>query len=118
MVRVEGKISGWVRAEGFPEGWQVAVGDRVLVAPSVEAAGVAAFPRTHWMPVTAAPADLMPGARLGGSDGPEITAATILDPGLITQRRTESRDPIPLMFAVADHVRSYGPERVFAIRGA
>jgi hypothetical protein len=115
-IRVEGKISGWVRPEGFPEGWQVAVGDRVVVAPSVETTGVAAFPRIHWVPVTAAPADLTPGARLGRSDGPEITAATILDEKLTAQRRTGARKAMPLMVAVADHVASYGPDRVIAIR--
>jgi hypothetical protein len=116
VIRVEGKVSGWIRPEGFPEGWQVAVGDRVVVAPSVETTGVAAFPRTHWVAVTAAPADLAPGARIGHPDGPEITAATILDEGLIVQRRAGAREAMPLMAAVADHVASYGPERVLAIR--
>jgi hypothetical protein len=116
VIRVEGKMSGWIRPEGFPEGWQVAVGDRVVVAPSVENTGVAAFPRIHWVSVTAAPADLTPGARLGHSGGPEITAATIVDEGLIAQRRAGAREAMPLMAAVADHVASYGPERVVAIR--
>jgi len=116
VIRVEGKISGWVRPEGFPEGWQFAVGDRVVVAPSVETTGVAAFPRIHWVSVTAAPADLTPGARLGHSDGPEITSATIVDEGLIAQHRAGAREAMPLMAAVADHVASYGPERVVAIR--
>ena len=117
-VQVEGTVSGWFRAEGFPDGWQVAVGDRVTVAPSEEAAGVAVFPHTHWISFSAAPASLVPGIRLGGADGPEMVAATVLEPGLVAQRSSGRADVMPLMAAVADTVSPDGPERVFAVRRA
>jgi hypothetical protein len=116
-VRVDGKITGWFRTEGFPEGWQVAVGDKVTVAASLETAGLSAYPVAHWVPLTAAPADLKRGARVSHDNGPEIVAATILDPGLTARHRVGDRASRPLMVAVADHVPSQGTERAFAIRG-
>lgn len=116
MVQVEGKVSGWFAAEGFPDGWQMAVGDKVTVAPSTETTGVAAFPHTHWISFSAAPADLVPGIRLGGPGGPVMVAATILDPGLIAQRKAGRSDVMPLIASVADSAPSAGPERVFAVR--
>jgi hypothetical protein len=115
-VQLEGKVSGWFRAEGFPEGWPLAVGDRVTVAPSAEASGVAAFPHTHWITFTGSPADLAPGVRLGGPDGPEMVAATILDPTLLIQRDAGRGAVIPLKAAVADTASPAGRQRVFSVR--
>jgi|CZLB01.1.fsa_nt_gi hypothetical protein len=115
-VRVDGKITGWFRIEGFPEGWQVAAGDQVTVAPSLETTGLSAYPRAHWVPATAAPADLELGARISHDNGPEIVAATVLDAGLIAQRRVGDRGSRPLMVAVADHLPSQGTERALTIR--
>jgi hypothetical protein len=47
-----------------------------------------------------------------------MVAATVLDAGLIAQRRVGNRGARPLMVAVADHVPSQGTERAIAIREA
>jgi hypothetical protein len=45
-----------------------------------------------------------------------MTAATILDEELVAQRSAGAREAMLLLAAVADHVASYGPDRVLAIR--
>lgn len=115
LVAVDGGVTV-LPAEGFPDGWQLLAGDRVAVASSLAREGMAAFPVAHWISAEAAPAGLRPGARFAGGDGPEVTAATILTPGLAAARAGLLRARRFLRVAVADRVSSVGPDRAIAIR--
>jgi hypothetical protein len=117
-VRVDGGITGWFRIEGFPEGWQVVAGDKVTIAPSVEREGMSAFPSAHWITVTAAPADLRPGSRLGHADGPEVVAATVVGDEITARRSVGDTEAKALRVAVADHMSSQAPDRALTIRTA
>jgi hypothetical protein len=102
--------------EGFPDGWQLLAGDKVAVAPSLSHEGLAAFPVAHWIAAEAAPSALRPGARFAGSDGPAVTSATILAPGLAAAQAEGKRDSRFLLIHVADRVSSVGTDRALAIR--
>jgi hypothetical protein len=114
-VRVNGSDQ-WLRLEGFPDRWRALTGDKVVVAPSVAGTGLSVQPLTHWMVAQAAPASLVAGARIGGSQGPVIDRATVVAPGLTGARSTGVRVPRQLMVAVADRISS--PGRAVAIREA
>jgi hypothetical protein len=117
-VRVDGAVTGWFRTEGFPEGWQVVAGDRVTIAPSVEREGVSAFPSAHWVTVTAAPADLRAGGRIGLADGPTMVAATVMGDEITAKRSAGDTEAKVLSVAVVDHMSSQAPDRALAIRTA
>jgi hypothetical protein len=115
-VQVEGD-STRLRLEGFPPGWNAMAGDRVFVAPSLEAAGVSVQPVCHWVSGKVAPADLRSTASLPISGSPTITDATVLDLRLLPRRRAGDRTLRPVRVAVADRATP-GPRRVIAIREA
>lgn len=115
LVTVDGGTTA-LPAEGFPDGWQLLAGDKVAIAPSLLREGMAAFPVSHWIAAEAAPASLRPGVRFVGSGGPEMTATTVLAPGLAAARAGRMSTPRFLWVAVVDRVSSVGPDRAIAIR--
>ena len=113
-VQVAGEATR-LRLEGFPPGWNATAGDRVAVAPSLEASGVSAQPVCHWVSAKVAPADLRSTASLAIAGSPTITDSTVLDPRLLPRRRVGDRTLRPVRVAVADRATP-GPRRVIAIR--
>lgn len=116
-VEIEG-APGWLPVEGFPEGWQPLVGDEVAVAPSLAGDHLSAQPLVHWVTTAASPADLLPTSSVGGAGGPEVVAATVLEPDLSDRRQRGDRAPTPLKAAVGARASSGGGERIVAIREA
>jgi hypothetical protein len=116
-VQVE-RAGSWFRLEGFPAGWQVAVGDKVAVAPALTGSGVSAQPVSHWTTMSAAPATLRTDAHVGGGAGPVMEPATVVQPSLAAKRQRGARTAAPLRVAVADRASSGGADRVIAIREA
>jgi hypothetical protein len=114
-VQVDGSTD-WLPLEGFPDGWEALVDDRVAVAPSATGEGESANPLMHWTSGVAPPADLRPGQRVNGGSGPRVVEATLLDPELAGQRRRGVRTPASLRLAVGDRASPDGVERVLAIR--
>jgi hypothetical protein len=106
----------WLMVEGFPDGWQILVGDNVAVAASLAGKGLAAGPLTHWISVVAAPSELKPGQALNGTNGPRVVEATILSTELESQRRTGTLTQRNLRVSVAERAAPDGLERIFAIR--
>ncbi len=104
--------------EGFPAGWNVAIGDNVAVAPSLATTGLSAQPVSHWVTMSAAPGDLRPDTPVGGTGGPVMVAATMLEPSLSAKRQRGSRTLTPVMAAVADRASSAGADRILAMREA
>ena len=115
QVSVDGGAA-MLPVEGFPAGWEFRAGDKVAVGPSLEGAGLVAFPVAHWVPAEAAPAAMRPGARLAAGGTPEVTAATELTPALAAERAGRVRAARSLRIAVADRVSKVGPDRALAIR--
>jgi hypothetical protein len=101
--------------EGFPVGWQVVPGDTVAIAPSLDMAGMSARPMNRWITAVAAPADLKPGMRIGGTEGAEIVSATVFGEEFDRLPRAKDHTPIKLRVAVADRVSTQGPARALAV---
>ena len=113
-VQVTGEAAP-LRLEGFPSGWNAMAGDSVVVAPSLEGAGVSVQPMCHWADASVAPADLRSTAGLAMAGSPTITDSTALDPRLLPRRRAGDRTLQPVRVAVADRAAP-GPQRVIAVR--
>lgn len=105
----------WLPAEGFPKGWQVAVGDDVAVLPALQGSGMSAHPVVHWEHILDAPANLAIGSTIGGNAGPLITPATVLTPVLTAGLRHGDSQTRPLKVAIADRSAG-GTQRAFSVR--
>jgi hypothetical protein len=113
-VQVAGSDT-WFPVEGFQDGWRVLQGDKVAVLPSLAGDYLSAQPVSYWVSVIAPLADVAPGMRLGGADGPEVVQATVVNNRFLAQRSSE---PVPLLVAVADREAGNGHLRAIAVRGA
>ncbi len=116
-VQVDGGTA-WLPLEGFPDAWEALAGDQVAVAASETGHGESANPLMHWTNAVVSPGELKPGLRLNGAAGPQVVAATIIEPGLATQRQQGVRTPATLRVAVGDRAAPDGVHRVLAIQQA
>ncbi len=116
-VQVDGTAQ-WLPMEGFPDSWEALVGDQVAIAASATGHGDSANPMIHWVNAVAAPDELRPGLRLNGGAGPQVVAATVLDPGLAAQRERGVRASATLRVAIGDRAAADASHRILSIQPA
>lgn len=109
-VRVAG-VDGLIRTDGFPGGWEVAVGDRVAVLAD-GSSGLTAFPAVHWQPEIIDSRELAPGATFGGNSSFRLDAAAVL----ANVPESDAAGPRAANICVVDRDSRQGPDRVISIR--
>lgn len=105
-----------LRLEGVPAGWEAVVGDRVAVGPSMDTGGVTAQQLIRWVTYSGAAAELVPGQRLGGPEGPLMTGATTVPAPLSALRDNGDQAIRPFDLAIADREALDSMQRIIAVR--
>jgi hypothetical protein len=105
----------WIPLECVPAGWQPMIGDAVAVGPSPLLGETSAQQIVRWMTRPVAPSDLVPGRRIGRTNGPVITELSTIDPSLASFRNSKGTRPKFVRIAVATRFRPDGRERVLSV---